>query len=51
MNVHVFGFLKIKEQDKSSDIEQQPTFGDRKKAIHSLKIGGGGVLQKPTISW
>ena len=25
----------LQEQDKSSDIEQQPPFGDRKKAIHS----------------
>ena len=33
-----------KEQDISSDIEQQPPFGDSNKAIHSLKIGGG--LQK-----
>ena len=35
------------EQDKSSDIEQQPPFGDRKKkeAICSLKIGG---VTKPT---
>ena len=30
------------EQYKSSDIEQQPPFGDRKKAIFSIKIGGGG---------
>ena len=33
--------LNLKEQDKSSDIEQQPPFGDRKWAIFSLKIGGG----------
>ena len=44
------GFLgdykrKKKEQDKSPDIEQQLPFGDR-KAIHSLKIGGG--VTKPT---
>ena len=28
------------EQDKSSDIEQQPHFGEN-KAIHNFKIGGG----------
>ena len=30
-------------QDKSSDIEQQPPFGDRKISIYSLKIRGGGL--------
>ena len=33
------------KQDKSSDIEQQPPFGHRNKAIHSLKKGG---VMKPT---
>ena len=39
----------IEEQDKSSDIEQQPPFGDRKKAIFSLKIGGGGYKTNRNI--
>ena len=34
------------EQDKSSDIEQQPPFGDRKISNIQPKIGGGGT--KPT---
>ena len=29
--------VRFKGQDKSSNIEQQPHFGDRKKAIHCLK--------------
>ena len=35
----------FKEQDKSSDIEQQPPSATANKAIHSLKIGRG---TKPT---
>ena len=30
------------KQDTSSDIEQQPLFGDRIYAIHCLKLGRGG---------
>ena len=30
------------EQDKSSDIEQQPLFGDRKKSNIQPQNGGGG---------
>ena len=34
------------KQDKSSDIEQQPPFGDRKKSnIQPQNRGGGGGLQ------
>ena len=41
-----YGISFLQEQDKSSDIEQQPPFGDRKKkAIFRLKIGG---VTKPT---
>ena len=35
--------LKILEQDKSSDIEQQPSFGDRKISNIQPQIGGGVV--------
>ena len=35
-----------KEQDKSSDIEQQPPFGDRKISnIQPQNRGGGGVQE------
>ena len=33
----------LQEQDKSSDIEQQPPYGDRKISNIQLKIGGGGL--------
>ena len=37
-------YNNYKEQDKSSDIEQQPPFGDRKISnIQPQKKGGGGV--------
>ena len=35
--------VNYKEQDKSSDIDQQPPFATANKAIHSLKGGGGGL--------
>ena len=34
--------LFLHEQDKSSDIEQQPTSATTSKAIYYLKWGGGG---------
>ena len=34
--------LKLYEQDRSADIEQQPPFGAADKEIHCLKGGGGG---------
>ena len=37
----------IEEQDKSSDIEQQPPFGDRKISNIQPQKRGGGVT-KPT---
>ena len=41
MSLNIIGH----EQDKSSGIEQQPTFGDR-KYCNTLQGGGGGT--KPT---
>ena len=41
MEINITGLL-IWEQDKSSDIEQQPPFGDRKISNIQLKIGGWG---------
>ena len=41
-NVKIF----LKEQNKLSDIEQQPPFGDHKKTIHCLPRGLGAT--KPT---
>ena len=32
---------RLKEQDKSSNIEQQPPFGDRKKQYTASNEGGG----------
>ena len=38
--------ISLKEQDKSSDIEQQPPFGDRKISNIQPQNRGGG--SKPT---
>ena len=38
-----------KEQDKSSDIEQQPPFGDRKISNIQPQNGGGGVKTNRNI--
>ena len=42
--MHYFRYV---EQDKSSDIEQQPPFGDRKISNIQPQNRGGGV-KKPT---
>ena len=40
----------VEEQDKSSDIEQQPPFGDRKISnIQPQNRGGGGVKTNRNI--
>ena len=39
-------YRKLEEQDKSSDIEQQPPFGDRKISNIQPQNRGGG--SKPT---
>ena len=36
------------EQDKSSDIEQQPPFGDRKKKESNIQTQNRGGGTKPT---
>ena len=38
--------LRLHEQDKSSDIEQQPPFGDRK--ISNIQPQNRGGVTKPT---
>ena len=49
LNVQKFSF-NIKEQDKSSDIEQQPPFGDRKISnIQPQNRGGGGYTTNRNI--
>ena len=46
--IYLCSSFPLHVQDKSSDIEQQPPFGDRKISIYSLKIRGGRGVTKPT---
>ena len=39
--------LALREQDKSSDIEQQPPFGDRKLSNTPAQMRQKGVVTKP----
>ena len=41
----------MQEQDKSSDIEQQPPFGDRKNSNIQPQNKGGGVYKQVTHRW
>ena len=43
-----FAYVLLVEQDKSSDIEQQPPFGDRKISNIQPQNRGGGGVTKPT---
>ena len=44
-------YIKVQEQDKSSDIEQQPPFGDRKISNIQPQNRGGGVTKPTGISY